>query len=251
MRMQTPVRVMVAVSLAATVAATTAAAQEAGRGFLFGPPRATVTLRAGYAGANAGSDIFSFVTSQLTVNHSDFGAFAIAADLAIPVASRFDLVFSVDNSARSKKSEYREWQDNSGNPIEQSTSFSRLTFSASGRYYLLPPGRSLGRLAWIPSRYAPWISAGIGRTAYHFDQAGDFVDFNNGNSVFPDSFGASQWATTGEVAAGVDWSLNQLFALTTQAKYLFGKADLQGDYSGFGPIDLSGVGLSAGLTIRF
>lgn len=252
MRFRTLARSVAVVTASAAVAVTSATAQEAsGNGFLFSAPHATVSVRAGYAGANAGSDIFSFVTSQLTMNHRDFGSFDFGGDVAIPVTPHVAVVLSVDNSGRSKQSEYREWMDNSGNPIEQVTSFSRLSYTASARYYLRTPGRSLGRLAWIPRRFAPWVSAGIGRTFYSFGQSGDFIDFNNGNAVFTDAFRSSQWTTTGELAAGLDWSLNHRFALTTQARYLLGRGDLQGDYSGFAPIDLSGIGMSAGVTVRF
>ena len=53
------------------------------------------------------------------------------------------------------------------------------------------------------------------------------------------------------ISAGIDWSINQRFALTSQAKYLWGKADLGLDFKGFAPIDLSGVGITGGLAIRF
>jgi hypothetical protein len=237
--------------LAACVITPLGAQETSGRGFLFGAPSATVTLRAGYDAARAGSDVFSFVTNELTLNRGDFGAFAVGGDLAVAVAPRVSVVLSVDNAGMTKPSEFREWQDNSGNPIAQSTSFSRTTFMASVRYYVLPPGRSLGRLAWVPARYAPWVSLGVGRTSYTLSQSGDFIDFDKGNSVFTDSFRSSQWGTTAQAAAGLDWTLNQRFALTTQASYLWGKAKLQYDFSGFDPIDLSGVGVTAGLTVRF
>jgi len=233
-------------------AGTSAIAQEAsGRGFLFGSPSATLTLRAGYSGATAGSDIFDFVTSELTLNRRDFSSFNAGGDLAFMVTRRLDLVLSFDSDGMEKQSEFREWEDDSGNPIEQRTAFSRQTYMASAKYYLRPNGRSLGRFAWVPSRYTPWVSAGLGRTAYSFSQNGDFIDFEKGNSVFYDSFKSDKWATTAQVSAGLDWSLNHRFALTTQARYLIGKAELEYDYSGFEPIDLSGLGMTAGLTIRF
>jgi hypothetical protein len=235
-----------------SLAAAPALAQEAsGRGFLFGAPKGSISSRGGYSAPSAGSDVFSFVTEELTLGRGDFGSFSAGADVSVAVTNRFDIVVSLDAGGMERKSEFRDWLDNSGNPIEQHTSFSRQTFALGGKYYLIPPGRSLGRLAWVPSAYAPWISAGAGRTLYNFSQSGDFIDFDKGNSVFRDSFRSTRWTTTLQFAAGLDWSLNQRFAFTTQAKYLWGRADLSYDYAGFDPIDLSGVGLSAGLTLRF
>ena len=235
-----------------SIGATVAFAQEtAGRGFLFGAPTGSFSLRGGYSGASAGSDVFSFVTSELTLGRGDFGAFSVGGDVSVALSDRFDVVLSADVGGMHRMSEFREWEDNSGNPIEQRTGFSRQTFALSGKFYLRPNGRSLGQFAWVPAQYAPWLSAGLGRTRYNFTQDGDFVDFDKGNSVFRDSYKSSQWAMTAQIGAGVDWNITQRFALTTQAKYLFGKADLTYDYAGFDPIDLSGIGLSAGLAVRF
>lgn len=222
-----------------------------GDGFLFGPPKASLALRFGYAAPSASSDLFSFVTNELSLRRSDFGTFAYGVDVAVPLHPQWSVVLSADAGGMDKKSDYREWQDNSGNPIEQSTSFRRQSYAVSVRYFLRPAGRRLSKFAWIPTRVAPWASAGVGRTFYKFAQHGDFVDFTNGNHVFNDRFSSSAWGATSQVSAGVDWSLNQRFALTTQAKYLHGRADLGLDYSGFAPIDLSGLSITSGLTIRF
>jgi hypothetical protein len=237
---------------AASGAVTAGAQEAAGRGFLFGAPTARLSLRAGYSGASAGSDLFSFVTDELTISKGDFSSFSFGGDLAFTVRPRWDIVLTVDADGMEKASEYREWEDNSGNPIEQRTAFSRQTYMMSARYYLQPNGRSLGRFAWVPAKYVPWVIAGVGRTSYSFSQNGDFIDYENGNSVFPDSFRSSQWGTTAQVGVGVDWSLNHRFAMTMQGRYLMGNAKLDGyDYTGFEPIDLSGLGMTAGLTIRF
>lgn len=245
-------RSAVVAALFALVWTTTAEAQAvAGRGYLFGMPKGSLTLRGGYAAASAGSDVFDFVTSELTLKRGDFGAVSAGADFAVRVLPRFDLVLSYDGSGMEKQSEFREWEDTDGRPIEQSTTFSRQNWSLNAKYYLLPNGRSLGRFAWVPSRYVPWVSAGVGRTNYTFGQKGDFIDYDRGNNVFHDEFKSSQWTSTWQMTGGVDWSLSHRFALTTQARYLFGKAELQYDYSGFDPIDLSGLGITAGLSIRF
>jgi hypothetical protein len=242
----------VALTATTTLAPSTASAQAAsGRGFLFGSPAGSLALRVGYSGANAGSDVFSFVTNELTLKKGDFGSFAMGGDLSFAIHSRFDVMLSVDVDAMEKKSEFREWIDNDGNPIEQSTAFARQSYMVSAKYYLLPQGRSLGRFAWVPARYVPWVSAGAGRILYNFSQNGDFVDFENNNKVFHDAFKSSKWGNSAHLTAGIDWSMTHRFALTSQARYLFGKAELEPDYSGFDPIDLSGLGLTAGLTIRF
>jgi opacity protein-like surface antigen len=239
------------VACVVTLAGVTQAQEMSGNGFLFGAPSGSFTFRAGYAGANANSDLFSQMTSDLSLRKGDFSSFGYGFDFAFALRPRLDLVVSADVSGMDKKSDYREWQDNAGKPIEQTTAFSRRAYAASLKYYLLPNGRTLGKFAWVPARYTPWVSAGLGRTQYQFKQSGDFIDFGDNNKVSRDSFSSSKWGGTLQAAAGIDWSINQRFALTSQVKYLSGKADLGLDYSGFDPIDLSGLGMTAGLTIRF
>lgn len=245
-------RSAVAAVLIALVWSTAAEAQaSSGRGYLFGKPKGSLTLRGGYSAPAAGSDLFDFVTSELTINRSDFGAVSGGADFAIRVRPRWDLVLSYDGSGMAKQSEFREWEDSDGRPIEQTTTFSRDVIAMNVKYYLLPDGRSLGRFAWVSTTYAPWVSAGFGRMHYQFRQKGDFIDFERGNDVFRDEYNSSQWTNTWQLTGGLDWNLSHRFALTSQARYLFAKADLQRDFSGFDPIDLSGLAITAGLSIRF
>lgn len=247
------VRSMLAAFAGLAVAATTALAQPegSGRGFLFGAPSGSLTIRTGYSGATAGSDIFSFVTNELTLRKGDFASLGVGADLSFAISPRFDVMLSVDYDGMEKQSEFREWIDNDGRPIEQKTAFGRQSYLISAKYYIMPYGRTLGRLAWVPLKFAPWVSAGVGKMAYTFSQNGDFIDYERNNKVFYDSFKSSRWGTSGQLSAGLDVALNQRFVMQTQARYLMGKASLENDFSGFDPIDLSGVGVMAGLTIRF
>lgn len=252
MRLNRLVMSATAALVCSALTASVAAAQVgSGNGYLFGAPFGSLSFRAGYAGASAGSDLFSQVTKDLSLSRGDFSSIGFGMDLAFALRPRLDLVVSADFSGMDKKSDFRKWQDSDGKPIEQTTSFSRQSYTAGLKYYLLPYGRTLGKFAWVPARYAPWVSAAVGRTQYNFKQDGDFIDFNKNNKVFHDTFSSSKWGGSAQVAAGLDWNLNQRFALTTQAKYLFGKADLGIDFAGFAPIDLSGIGMTGGLTIRF
>jgi len=232
---------------------TTAGAQgeNSGKGFLFGAPSGGITVRAGYAGANAGSDIFSFTTSELTLNRRDFSSVGWGADLDFSLTPRVALRFTGDFSGMAKRSEFREWVDNDGMPIEQSTTFGRTSLSAGLKWFLAPNGRELGRLAWVPPRYVPFVGVGVGRMWYEFKQEGDFIDFDDNNRVFYDKYVSTNWASTAHVVAGFDWSLNQRWALTTQTKYEWANAELSRDFTGFQRIDLSGFAATAGLHLRF
>lgn len=243
-----------ALTLVAALVATLAAparAQSRGDGFLFGRPPATLSIRAGFDRASARSDVFDFVQEQLTVDRGDFGAFTAAADLGITLGSRVELMLGAAYARSSARSEFREFVDLDDLPIEQTTTFTRVPLTAGVKAYLAPRGRTLGRLAWVPSRVAPFVGAGGGVMWYEFRQRGDFVDFDD-LGVFPADLRSSGATPIAHALAGVDVTLSPRLALTTEARYTWGRADLgDDDFSQFDRIDLSGIAATAGISIRF
>ena len=229
-----------------------APAQSAGGdGFLFRPPIGSLTVRAGFDRALAGSDVFAFATDQLTLSRGDFGAFSVGADLAFSLRPRLDLALGAAYAGSRAPSEFRRFVDQDDRPIEQTTTLRRVPITATLKGYLAPRGRSIGRFAWLPARYAPYVGAGGGVMWSRFRQEGDFVDFDT-NEVFADDLTSSHWTPTAHGVAGVDYSLGPRFAVTGEGRYTWARADLSDEYfAGFDPIDLSGVSATVGLSVRF
>jgi hypothetical protein len=232
------------------LSASSAAAQGTGRGFLFRAPNGSVSLRTGYDRATAGSDLFTFVTDQLTVNPNDFNAVAFAFDVDYRLTPRVDAVFGVGSSRTKTRSEFRNWVDNKRQPIEQSTEFQRVPITAAVKAYLRPPGQSIGHFAWVPARFAPYVGAGGGAMWYRFQQQGDFIAFDT-LKVFTDTFDSNGWTPTVHALGGVEISLASRLAIATEARYEWAKARLGRDFSGFDRIDLSGISFTSGVIIRY
>jgi hypothetical protein len=227
-------------------------AQSGGRGFFFREPRASLTLRTGWAGARARSDLFTFTTEQLTLNRGDFSSASLGADVALRVLARTNVVFSLGFADANRESEFRDFVDNNELPIEQTTSFVRVPITLGVKQYLMSTGRSVGKFAWIPARIAPYVGAGGGLMYYRFHQTGDFIDFASpAMNVLPLQFLSSGWTRTAHALAGLDYSLGPRFALTAEARYLWSSAPLSRDFSGFQRLDLSGLATTAGLMVRF
>jgi len=236
---------------AATLVPLVALAQpQSGDGFMFGRPNGNLTFRAGYSRPSQGSDVFSFVQEHLTLKSGDFAGTALGVDLAYFVKPNVALQFGVGYAGRTVPSVYRNWVDNNDKEIQQSTSFRRVPLSAGMRYYLWPTGRAISQLAWVPSRYAPYVGAGVGLTWYQFRQAGDFVDYKTLN-VFPTTLNSEKWTKSVYATAGVERTLSARLALTGEARYDYAKAPLGSDFSGFNRIDVSGLAVTIGLTVRF
>jgi len=236
------------VALAALAAP--ARAQDSGNGFLFAAPRMTFGIRTGYDVANANSDIFSTVMSELTLKRGDFSSPTLATDLGFRLNDRVDAVFGLGYSRSATQSQARGWLDNNNLPVQQSTEFTRVPLTVNLKAYLAPQGRSLGHFAWVPARVAPYVGAGVGTMWYRFRQGGDFVDTTTTN-VFSDVFQSSGWTPMADLMAGADFTITPGMALTTEARYAWAKGSLGQDFTGFNRIDLSGVSITAGLTFRF
>jgi hypothetical protein len=226
-----------------------AQAQHGGDGYLFHAPSVRLSIRGGYDHANANSDVFDQAVQDLSLNKSDFSGLTFGGEIAFALGSRMDLSIDGGYSRANKGSDFRHFEDNNNLPIEQTTTFERAPLMGNLRFYLTPTGRQVGRLAWIPNKVVPWVGAGAGTMWYRFRQQGDFVDFQTSN-VFTSSFSSTGWTPAAQGMGGVDVSITPLIALRGEGRYVWAKAPLGRDFSGFNRIDLSGVQGTLGLTFR-
>ncbi len=237
--------------LSAAVRPAVAHAQSgAGDGFLFHAPQAALSLRLGRAWPSANSRVFDFTAQQLTLNRGHFAGFSAAADLDVTLTHRFALQLGAAVSSREAGSEYRDFVDNKDLPIEQRTTFERAPLTLGLKWFAKSPGRSLGRFAWVPSKFAPYVAGGVGMMYYRFHQTGDFVDFSNFD-VFHSTMESSGWTNMAYGATGVDYALSTRLGLLTEARYERAHGPMSSDFVGFDRIDLSGVSVTAGLHLRF
>ena len=247
--MERPILLALSAAVLLVGGATSSFAQSSGDGYLFHRPDVTLSVRGGYSRAAASSDVFDEVTRNLTLDRGDFSGLAVGGDLAVPIANRVDLVLAGGYSRSNHKSEFRDFVDNNDLPIEQTTTFERIPITANLRINLSEPGRSIGSLAWIPSRVVPYVGAGVGAMHYGFRQKGDFVDFNT-NAVFPSTLESSGWAFVGQAMAGVDYNFTSKLGLSLDARYLHAKGELDSSFKGYDRIDLSGLTATVGLSVR-
>ncbi|MGE3275178.1 MAG: hypothetical protein AB7O67_08695 [Vicinamibacterales bacterium] len=218
--------------------------------FFFARPHAAISLRGGWLFAGAGSDLFDFVTEQLTIDKGDFNAPAFDADLAFPLSNHLEAVVGFNISKVSHLSEYRDFVDNQLLPIEQTTTLTTRAVQGGVRYTLAPRGRNVSRFAWVPSRVVPYLGAGGGVVWYDFVQGGDFVDFVD-LSIFSSRFRSTGWTPSVHAIAGADIQLYRRLYLSMQGQYQWAAADLGEDFVDFEPIDLSGFRVSTGVTLVF
>lgn len=228
----------------------TEALAQGGEGYLFKQPVLSLSVRGGLNMPRAGSDLFTFTTTELTVDKSDFHAPVIEAQLAFRVNDRFDVTATFGGGASETRSEFREWEGSDGLPIEQTTKFEMTRVTLGAKAYLTERGRTVGSLAWIPARFGPYVGAEAGWVFHEFKQDGEFVDFETFD-IFNDHFHSDGTAPTVQAIAGLDIGLNNRIQLTTEARYGWASDELGLDFVGFEALDLSGFQVTAGFTVRF
>ena len=190
------------------------------------------------------------ITSELTLEKSDFRAWDLGLDFGFHLHERIDLIFRYDYSQESANSEFRDYVDEQNLPITQSTDFSQSSITAGIKYSLKQRGRQLGEYAWIPSRIVPFVECGIGELYYSFKQKGDFVDYET-LEIFPATLESSGWTEVGYLGGGADIYLLRNAYLTLDLRYSWASKGLGRDFSGFDKIDLSGLRVTTGIRWHF
>jgi hypothetical protein len=218
--------------------------------FLFGRPHATLGVRGNWLFARAGSDWFTFVTKQLTLDQKDFNAPGFAADVGIPMGRRAEAVVGVDFNQKTTASEYRDFVDNQRLPIAQTTRLRSTALTGSVKYTLVERGLAVSRLAWIPRHVVPYVGAGGGALRYDLLQFGDFIDFND-NRVFESTFRSGGWTPVAQAFGGVDVRVLKRMYVSLDARYQWSNATLSSTWVDFDPIDLAGFKLAAGANFLF
>jgi hypothetical protein len=218
--------------------------------FMLGRPRGFISVDGGFLFASAGSDLYEFVTDQLTIEKKNFNAPVIGGRVGVMISPRLEVGVLYENARSQTASEYRDFIDNAGLPITQTTMRQDHQIAATVRWSLLPSGRRISRFAWIPRTLTPFIGAGAGAMKYRFEQYGSFVDFQT-LRVFNDSFRSEGWAPSVHALAGADLRVFRKLYLMGEARYTWSSAKLSADFVDFEPIDLAGVRLGASLKLVF
>ena len=242
--------------------------------FLFGRPRSVVGVAWGWLVASQSGGIFDFTRDLLTVDEGDFDTGMFRLEAGLSIGPRLDVLAEVGFSGSAIASEYRDEVETvvdtavevfAGSvaaaaavrvvtatdlPIVQTTELMQSLVGGSLRFWLIPRGREVGRFAWVPNRFAPYVGAGGGAQWYRFTQFGDFVDFID-YSIFSDRLESSGWTASGHVFAGTSVNLTRKLFVGIEARYVWADTPLSQDFVGFDNIDLNGFQVTAGIEFVF
>ena len=245
----------------ATAARTTRFAQ-ASPDFAFGRPRFSIGVRGLMQRPRATGDFHAFVHESFFARTSpeddvfdpetglmNFDATGVGLDVGFGVGSRLEARVGVDYALVRALTEDRFNEDEFGLPIEQTTELAQWGIQGDVALALTPRGRAIGQYVWIPSAVIPYVGAGVGLVRYRTLMTGRFVDVFD-YTIFSDTIESQGWAPSVHAFGGVDFRLTGSVLLTTEARYSWAAAELDGAFAGY-EHDLTGLRISAGVRFVF
>lgn len=199
-------------------------------------------LRGGAFFPRAEANIFDDTTELFTVDRDDWAGFAGGLEYSMNLGQRLELGFHVDAYGRNHRTSYRDFVRDDDSEIRQRLRLTIVPVGASVRF--LPAGRR--------ARVSPYVAVGADVIAYHFEEFGDFVDFQtSGLDISEDSFTSSGAAFGLHAAAGLRVAVGTDFSVTGEVRYLGAGTRRMADDFDLNEIDLSGAQATIGLHLRF
>lgn len=198
-------------------------------------------LRAGLFEPDGGSDYWRDNFDQYIEDKSDYEGPAFGLDYRLGLGGRLGLLFSVDGTDVENTRPYRDFVDNRGRDIVNTARLELTSATVGLMIYLAPTHAPI----------QPYVGAGGGLYGYTLSEDGDFVDFGNHNAVFNDSFETTGTALGYYLQAGLDVPISNSFSLFAEGRWHRAKDELDGDFDGFGDLDLASRTITGGLAFKF
>ena len=251
-----------AIALPVATGAPTSRFAQASPDFRFGQPRFSVAFRGLQLRPRATGELHSLLRESFfvrtgpeddpldpTAGRMNFDATGVGFDIGFGAGSRLETRVGVDYALVRALTEDRYNEDEFGLPIEQDTELAQWSVHGELALALMPRGRAIGQYVWIPSAVVPYVGAGAGFFRYSTVMDGRFVDVID-FTIFSERIESQGWAPSVHAFGGVDFRLTRNVLLTTEARYAWATAELDGVLAGF-EHDLTGLRISAGVRFVF
>ena len=171
---------------------------------------------------------------------SDWIGFSGGIAYNAKLARYLELSVHLDGYGRTLHTSARDFVSESGREITQSLKFEEVPFGASLR--IVPTGRNV--------RFAPFVVVGGDLVYWHYDEFGDFVDFETGDIIHDVTFHSDAVAPGFHVGGGLRVAVTDDVRLVGEYRYMWAKDDMGDDFRG-NKIDLGGSFATLGVNIRF
>jgi hypothetical protein len=204
--------------------------------------RKAIIVKLGYFMPDGQSDLWEYNSELLTVSPQDFNGLSLEAEFSAMTGNYLEFALGFGYYDSVHYSEYRDYLDSEGYPIEQQLSLriTPITFTFKG----LPLGRK------INSTIVPYVGGGFGVYLWRYDEIGDYIDFTD-FTIWPTAFESSGADLGFHLVAGAEIPIGSQLGAVVEVKKTYIKGKLSGDFVGFERFDLGGLMLNFGVSYRF
>jgi hypothetical protein len=202
----------------------------------------SLRFRLGLAEPRADSPYWDEVFGVFTGSPSSFRDLSFGVDYLWRTSMRSGLLFGTGWWGGSASQAYRDYVDADGYDITHTTSLDTWDLSVAYVY----------RFGARSAKASPYAGIGGGFLSYRLRESGYFIDFGvpSWPVVWAD-YDDSRWTWQALGLAGVDVPLSFRWSVFLEGRFRYSEAELGGDFSGFGTIDLSTYEAAIGFSWNF
>jgi opacity protein-like surface antigen len=196
-------------------------------------------LRVGSFRPDGDSQYWDDKRIDFTGDPSDFENASIGADYLLSLNPHFGVLFSGSYFQGDTTQSYRDFVDNRGDRIRHDTRLDIGSFTGGLMFNLTGPDAPI----------IPYVGVGGGLYSWRLEESGDFIDFNTPHrDIFTANLKSDGVAFGHYFLAGLEAPITRRVSVFAEGRWTRVDDDLNGDFEGFGKLDLSGREVAAGIS---
>ncbi|NIA01644.1 MAG: outer membrane beta-barrel protein [Bacteroidia bacterium] len=205
-------------------------------------PQNHLRFNVGYFSPNGDSAYWDDKELEFTGSPNDFANASVGLDYIRQLTERLGLLVTANFWDGDSQQSYRDYTDEVGANITHTTTVATNSVEVGLVYSFLSRR----------SPVIPYIGGAGGYYSWELEEAGDFIDFGAfPPEIFNDSFSSSGGTFGWSGILGLEIPFNLKWSLFLEGRWQDAKAELDGDFQGFGTLDLSGANFRIGASWGF
>lgn len=210
-----------------------------------------ISVKIGYYLVNGGSDLWDYNSELYYFDKGDLNSFVGAVGLNFHVTNQLTIGFEVGASYGHTLTEYADYVDEYGMPIETDIELEIVPIEVSLKVAPFGRGRYVGRFnAFEKNTFVPYFGAGVGAYVYSYREWGDYIDFYSSQILYAE-FESIDVGVGFFVLGGFEIPMGRTTSFLAEYKYTWAKAPLSRDFQGFDDLDIGGQTILVGFTMKF
>jgi opacity protein-like surface antigen len=206
----------------------------------YNPEPNTLKLRIGQFEPDGESQYWDQREIDFTGGADDFEDTIFGVDYTRMLTERFGVIASGSLYEASSTAAFLDFEDEFGNDIVHETSLDITQLNLGVLFHILR------RDAVV----SPYVGGGLGLYGYDLEESGEFIDFDTFD-IFEGTFDTDGNAFGAFFLLGLEIPITEGVGVFAEGRWHSVEDELDGDFEGFGDIDLGGRELAAGVSFRF